>query len=227
MELQNKTYHHGNLREALLDAALEQLRENGTDTLSLRALARSVGVSQTAPYRHFADKSDLLAALAASGHRRMLAKLDALESNAQDSLGPEHQIYRFAHCYVEFAANNPELFKLMFGPALQAVEEFPELHQAKRETFDRLRQIIRSGIQSKVFRPLPVDYLANIAWSSVHGLATVRIDMPLMFETRIDLRSQTDLGVGVFLAGIANPDQKGADDLCKAMLQRFTLRDAQ
>jgi AcrR family transcriptional regulator len=62
-----KNYHHGNLRAELLDTALQRLHEEGVEALSLRALARSVGVSQTAPYRHFSDKNDLLAALATRG----------------------------------------------------------------------------------------------------------------------------------------------------------------
>ena len=70
-----RNYHHGNLRAELLDSALEQLETAGADALSLRALARGVGVSQTAPYRHFNDKGDLLAALAAVGYRRLLNDL--------------------------------------------------------------------------------------------------------------------------------------------------------
>ena len=60
-------YHHGNLRAELLDTAIAQLREQGTEDLSLRALARAIGVSQTAPYRHFGDKGELLAAMATRG----------------------------------------------------------------------------------------------------------------------------------------------------------------
>ncbi|MDH5171482.1 MAG: TetR/AcrR family transcriptional regulator, partial [Gammaproteobacteria bacterium] len=72
-----KTYHHGNLRAELLDTAIQQLRDLGTEDLSLRALARAVGVSQTAPYRHFADKGELLAAMATRGYRDLLAALRA------------------------------------------------------------------------------------------------------------------------------------------------------
>jgi len=221
MELHNKTYHHGNLREALLAAALDQLRDSGTETLSLRALARSVGVSQTAPYRHFADKCDLLAALAASGHRRLLGSLEVAEG--AKSPCPERQTYAFAHCYIDFAATNPELFKLMFGPALQDSESFPDLHAAKRDTFERVRQIMRHGIELGRFRALPVDYLANVAWAGIHGLATLRIDVPSMFETRIDLARQTDLGIAVFLAGVANPQPGQPSGLAEQMLSGFGM----
>ena len=77
-----KSYHHGNLRAELLDTAIEQLRQVGADELSLRALARAIGVSQTAPYRHFADKGELLAAMATRGYRNLLAALDAAVARA-------------------------------------------------------------------------------------------------------------------------------------------------
>ncbi|MFO7551396.1 MAG: helix-turn-helix domain-containing protein, partial [Haliea sp.] len=71
----HKSYHHGNLRAELLDTAVEELETQGVEALSLRALARGIGVSQTAPYRHFSDKGDLLAAMATVGYRRLLSSL--------------------------------------------------------------------------------------------------------------------------------------------------------
>ena len=80
-----RAYHHGNLRAELLDTAIEQLREQGTEDLSLRALARAIGVSQTAPYRHFADKGELLAAMATRGYRNLLATLESAGRSAGGS----------------------------------------------------------------------------------------------------------------------------------------------
>ena len=80
-----KSYHHGNLRAELLDAAIEQLRSSSVEDLSLRALARSVGVSQTAPYRHFADKGELLAAMATRGYRGLLSALHRAGDASSDS----------------------------------------------------------------------------------------------------------------------------------------------
>ena len=89
-----KTYHHGNLRAELLDTAIEQLRENGAEDLSLRALARAIGVSQTAPYRHFADKSELLAAMATRGYRELYAALREAVSKAPEC--PNEQMLHVA-----------------------------------------------------------------------------------------------------------------------------------
>jgi AcrR family transcriptional regulator len=155
-------YHHGDLRSALIAAARDLLDEGGAGAVSLREAARRAGVSQTAPYRHFADKEALLAAVAAEG----FVDLGAAMAAAAASGGPV--LEGIGAAYVRFAVRQPARFRLMFGQGAAVIARHPDLLAAAKAAEERLTGAV-SG------RP-GVDATAIRAWALVHGLASLIID---------------------------------------------------
>ena len=163
-------YHHGNLRDALLAAAIEILEAEGLSALTLRAVARRVGVSQTAPYRHFEGKEALLAAVAAEGFRRK-HQIQLNYANAAPDTGK----FRAAgKGYVAFGQENPELLKLMFGAVIRDWSQYPELVAASRVNYDGLLAAAAAALP--VDSLVPAETVASAAWSLVHGLTLLLVD---------------------------------------------------
>ena len=200
-EASPRAYHHGNLRAELLEQAVRQLRDTPPEQLSLRAVARALGVSQTAPYRHFADKESLLAAIATRGYRDLLAALRLARAGAGDAAAA--QLRAVARAYVDFAAEEEQLFRLMFGPLVQPSARHPELREVSRETLLLVQAILEHGMRRCEFEGQDVIYLANAAWAGIHGVAMLRIDTPTLFHKHVELTRQIDVAVGTFIAGIA------------------------
>lgn len=163
------SYHHGNLRAALLEAGERLLRQEGVGRVSLRSVAKAAGVSHTAPYRHFPDKQSLLAALAEVGFTRLRdAMAAALAKHPGD---PRKQLIAAGVAYVRLATEQPEMNHLMFGGALPDKAANERQQQTAQEAFQGLVRIIENGIRAGLFLDRPPAELATTAWSLVHGLA--------------------------------------------------------
>jgi len=168
------SYHHGDLRRALLGAALELVEREGAEALTLRAAARRAGVSQAAPYRHFRDKEALLAAVAEEGFRSLTeALLQAAAPHAGDPLG---RLRARGLAYVDFATSHPAHFRIMFGRGAADRSAHPELMKAAREAFEALVSGIRECQDAGIVRPGDPEELALCAWSATHGLAMLAVD---------------------------------------------------
>ncbi len=159
-------YHHGELRTALVGAALDLLAENGADAVSLRAVARRAGVSAMAPYRHYPDKEALLAAVAVQGFNGLRDVL-----RAADYAAPAGQVLvEQALAYVRYALDHPALFRLMFGPKRLGMH--PELAAAGEAAYAVLAARVAAEAPANADR----DARALGCWSMVHGLASLFLD---------------------------------------------------
>ncbi len=157
-------YHHGDLRTALVDAALALLAEDGADAISLRAVARRAGVSAMAPYRHYPDKAALLAAVAMRGFDGL--RLTLLAADA----APGQPLVAQAVAYVRYARQNPALFRLMFGQ--KRGDAHPELMASGETAYAVLVNRVAAETPDEAWRPARVLG----CWSLVHGLALLFLD---------------------------------------------------
>ncbi len=170
---QPRPYHHGNLRRALLQAAVDQILEGGPATLSLRDLARRAGVSHAAPAHHFGDKAGLLTAIAAEGFERLAATLDQAYRQTESFL-------EVGVAYVRFATSYRAHFEVMFRPELYRPDD-PEVARARQAARSLLYGPLSTTTepQSKP-EPDPGQLRAAVAaWALVHGLATLWLDRNL------------------------------------------------
>jgi AcrR family transcriptional regulator len=173
--VRRRPYHHGNLREALIDAALALMEERGSPEFTLREVARRVGVTHAAPQRHFEDRAALVAAVAEQGFRGLRAHVEqvARSSNARD---PAERLHALGVAYVQFAVRNPAHFRAMFSAELVDKSRHPSLAAASRAIHDFLVQCITEGQRLGFFVEGDPLELAFAAWSIVHGCAVLLID---------------------------------------------------
>jgi AcrR family transcriptional regulator len=191
----NKPYHHGNLKNELIDAALDILKKKGLVGLSLRELAINLGVSHGAPYRHFKNKTELLEAIAVIGHQNLIQVGNkARQKNPAD---PKQQLFELGLNYIQYVSRNPEIANLMFGGVLSLENCGPELKQASNDSIGGLFAIIESGKQSGLFVNKDTQSLALTALATVHGLSMLIIGGILKDQVSSDAKLQA-LGKSVY-----------------------------
>ncbi len=173
MTIETANYHHGNLRLALLDAAIDQIKEHGVEKLSMRGIARIVGVSQTAPYRHFEDKNHLLSEVATQAFAE-LYEVSMAAINPSDS--PINNIHATGLVYLQYAMNNPEKYRVIFGSRIQNRQSYPSMIEAGEKSFQILIDQVERGIKAGDFIPGCALILANTLWTQVHGAASLILD---------------------------------------------------
>lgn len=166
-------YHHGNLRKTLIDVALRLVGEKGSAAVTLREVARIAGVSHQAPYRHFADRAELLAAVAEEGFQSLHAYILDRGRAASD---PRAALRAIGIAYVEFAVEHPAHFRVMYGvEAAQSRRADATIGASAASVFAALTQTIAEAQRGQNVSSDTLDY-ALAAWSMVHGLASLLVD---------------------------------------------------
>ncbi|MET0340383.1 MAG: TetR/AcrR family transcriptional regulator [Polyangiales bacterium] len=165
-------YHHGDLRRALVDAAFELVREKGPQGITLREAARRAGVTHAAPYRHFADKEALLAAVAEEGFARLRAEIRA----AAEGAAPADLLEVMGVAYVRFAREHPSQFRVMFGAEVGDKRRYPSLMEADQSVFDLLIRAIEVAQAAGAMGPGNPARLGMVQWSMLHGVAALVVD---------------------------------------------------
>ncbi len=194
-----RPYHRVNLKQSLLDAAVGLIAEVGPQAFTLREVARRAGVSHNAPYRHFRDKDDLLAAVAAQGFDGLT---EAMKKAMAKGRTAAERLRLAGRAYVQFALQSPQHILVMFE-GLRPAEPRPEYGEPARRAFQTLLDAIAAG-QAEGSLPQGDPYpLAVVAWSGVHGLAKLAIGGQLPFNARQTLKF-ADYLTAALAQGMAN-----------------------
>jgi AcrR family transcriptional regulator len=169
-----KTYHHGDLKNALIKAGVEILAKDGVAGLSLRKVAGRAGVSHSAPYSHFEDKQALIAAISTEGFRQLYERVSKVADRFLDQ--PSKLLVETAWAYVQFAMDDPDRFKVMFSAVLEKEKDYPEFVSESQRNFQLVRKIIEVNQAAGVLRSGPSDLIALSAWGIVHGFVMLWLE---------------------------------------------------
>ncbi len=171
------TFHHGDLAEAMVAAATGLIERRGSADFSLREVAESVGVSHAAAYRHFAGKRDLLAEIAGRAFKALTGRLEAAVLRSGDRLWAGPSLAAMGNAYLDFAAENPGAYRVLFHPDMCERRNYPDLAAAAFAAFSLLADVIAEGQRNGEFAAdQSPAALASSVWAAEHGYASLLLD---------------------------------------------------
>jgi AcrR family transcriptional regulator len=180
--MRRKTYHHGDLKNALIRAGTEILASEGTGGLTLRKAAQRAGVSPSAPYAHFADKQELVAAISTQGLQMLRERF---ERTARGPTDPRRRIVGLAEETLDFALEHPDYYRITFSQTLEEHAAHPGYLAMAHGTFAILVDLVRECQAAGVLAPGPAEVAAVELWSVVHGLVLLVINQQLPQAVRV------------------------------------------
>jgi AcrR family transcriptional regulator len=197
-----KTYHHGDLKNALINAGVEILAKDGVSGLSLRKVAGRAGVSHSAPYSHFADKQALIAAISTEGFRQLYERMSAVAEEYKTT--PFMQLIEVAWAYVQFALDDRDRFKVMFSGVLEKEKEYSEFVAESQRNFQLVKMIVEANQVAGVLRSGPSDLAALSAWGIIHGFVMLLLEgqIPHAILEQKSLRELVELQLGQIMTRV-------------------------
>jgi AcrR family transcriptional regulator len=167
-------YHHGDLKNALIQAGSEILAKEGVGSLSLRKVAGRAGVSHSAPYAHFTDKQALIAAISTEGFRLLYERLQA--ASDANRVDPARMLSEVAYAYLSFALDAPASFKVMFSGVLEQEKAYPEFVAMSKKNFLLLVELVELCQAAGLLKAGDPGQLAVSVWSLVHGFTALLLE---------------------------------------------------
>jgi AcrR family transcriptional regulator len=192
-----ESYHHGNLREALVACALRMIGERGPNGFTLAEVARAAGVSGAAPYRHFRDRNALIAEIARQGFARFAAELRAAWDQARPT--PLAAMENCGRAYLGFARREPAFYAAMFEPGFP-LEDDPALLAESERAFAVLRQAADAIVKTLPVQGRPPSLMVALhVWSLAHGIASLFIDGPSGSRRKLPMAPEDLLEAGLLI----------------------------
>jgi AcrR family transcriptional regulator len=197
-----KTYHHGDLKNALINAGVEILAKDGVSGLSLRKVAGRAGVSHSAPYSHFADKQALIAAISTEGFRQLYERMSAVAEEYKTT--PFMQLIEVAWAYVQFALDDRDRFKVMFSGVLEKEKKYSEFVAESQRNFQLVKMIVEANQVAGVLRSGASDLAALSAWGIIHGFVMLLLEgqIPHAILEQKSLRELVELQLGQIMTRV-------------------------
>lgn len=194
------SYHHGDLSNALVRAAIEIITHENSEQITLREVSRRVGVNHRAVYRHFSDLTALLAAVAEQGYVELL---EALQTTLESlpACKAARRMEAIAAAYVAFAIDHPAHYRIMFGRRLNEDGRFPKLEGAALKAYELLQAELDAGVASGEFKDRPRRELVFGFWSLCHGFASLALVRRIKLKRAL-VESYVRQIAGPFIAGL-------------------------
>ncbi len=180
------TYHHGDLKNALIEEALRMVEEEGFESISLRDITQRLGTSRSAIYRHFASKEALMQAVVMAGFAKLARHLEP--ALTLDGLSTVERFHTMATRYMEFARSYPALYRMIFGDrAMQARESVHDINNPMQETgFHALKSLVERAQREGLIKKEDPMIISTVIWATMHGQATLLIDGHLHMREHFD-----------------------------------------